>query len=44
MSDSVYPTGTYSDGHGKYGNQLDLPVYEVNNPRYDVKTCNPDLP
>jgi hypothetical protein len=43
-SDTVYPTGPYAGGPGPYGNQLDLPVYEVNNPRYDPSACDPSQP
>ena len=42
-ANTVYPTGVYS-GALMYGNQLDLVVYEVNNPRYDPGACDPTRP
>jgi hypothetical protein len=42
--DTVYPTGLYAGGPQKYGNQLDLAVYEVNNPRYNPAACDPSQP
>jgi hypothetical protein len=42
--DTVYPVGLYAGGPQKYGNQLELAVYEVNNPRYDPAACDPSQP
>lgn len=42
-ANTVYPTGVYS-GALMYGTQLDLVVYEVNNPRYDPGACDPTRP
>jgi hypothetical protein len=42
-ANTVYPTGPYG-GALMYGNQLNLGVYEVNNPRYDPRSCDPTRP
>jgi hypothetical protein len=42
-SNGVYPTGPYA-GTGTYGDQLDLAVYEVNNPRYEAASCDTRQP
>jgi len=43
-SGTVYPTGPYAGGPLMYENELDLSVYEVNNPRYDPAACDPRQP
>ena len=43
-ADVVYPVGPYPGGPLRYGDQLDLPIYEVNNSRYDPGACDPHQP